>query len=247
MKYTIRFLCLLCVGVVAVSVAFVRWDNAPPGHEPTDLIGAGFRGEAPDDYGGLGANVFVGDEVQATLFVVRGSLHSLHYWDEMCGARQTGRSLRIVEVDYSMNEVRNAYEKAAACLYGGWSRKYDFTVQMVLTYPEEYTDSLPPDLVAPPEAYPPSVAQAEEPGYHVYVRLSGKDAALIWEKLKTEFGDIIQPWNQSAQSKLSILGPNSELAIGWADELDPLVPIDLKSKQYLINERLYAEGKGEAP
>ena len=247
MKYAIRFLCLLFICVVVARVAYIGWDNAPPGHEPMDLIGAGFRGEAPDDYGGLGESMLVGDEVQATVFVVRGSLHSLHYWDEMCGISQTNRSVRVVEVDYSINEVRNAYVKAAASLQGGWSRKYSYTVQMTFGYKEEYTDSLPQDLIAPSQAYPPSVAQAEEPGYHVYVRLSGKDAALIWEKLKTEFGDIIQPWNQSAQSKLSILGPNSELAIGWADELDPLVPIDLKSKQYLINERLYAEGKGEAP
>ena len=103
---------------------------------------------------------------------------------------------------------------------------------MAFGYKEEYTDSLPQDLIAPSQAYPPSVAQAEEPGYHVYVRLSGKDAALIWEKLKTEFGDIIQPWNQSAQGKLALLGPNSEFAIGWADELDPLVPIDLKSEEF---------------
>ena len=128
MKYAIRFLCLLCVGVVAARVAYLGWDSAPPGHEPTDLIGAGFRGEAPDDYGGLGANVFVDDEMEATVFVVRGSLHSWHYWDEMCGISQTNRSVRVVEVDYSINEVRNAYVKAAASLQGGWSRKYSYTV-----------------------------------------------------------------------------------------------------------------------
>ena len=232
MKYAIRFLCLLCVGVVAVSVAFVRWDNAPPGHEPMDLIGAGFRGEAPDDYGGLGESMLVGDEVQATVFVVRGSLHSLHYWDEMCGISQTQRSIQVVEVDYSINEVRDAYVEAAALLQSGWSRKYSYTVQLAFWYKEEHTQPISPDLVAPPQAYPPSVAQAEEPGYHVYARLSGKDAALIWEKLKAEFGDIIQQWNQSAQWRLALLGPNSEFAVGWVDELDPLLPIDLKSEGF---------------
>lgn len=232
MKYTIRFLCLLFIGVMAVSVAFVSWDSAPPGHESSDLISAGFRGEAPADYGGLGANVSLDDGMEATVFVVRGSLHSWNYWDEMCGISQTQRSVRVVEVDYSINEVRDAYVEAAASLQGGWSRKYSYTVQMAFGYKEEYTDSLPEDLIAPPEAYPPSVAQEEEPGYHVYVRLSGKDAALIWEKLKTAYGDIIQPWNQSAQGKLALLGPNSEFAVGWADELDPLVPIDLKSEEF---------------
>ena len=243
MKYAIRLLCLLCVLVVAIGGGF--WVLGYLYNIP-DMTYEEFReacaiGKAPEDYGGLSGD-------GKSVFVTKDSKHTLEYWNRiLIPSSANYRFETLIRVDHSYNEVRNAYIEAAACLYGGWSRKYSYTVQMAFWYQDEYTQSISPDLVAPTEAYPPSVAQAEEPGYHVYVRLSGKDAALIWEKLKAEFGDIIQPWNQSAQWRLAVLGPNSEFAIGWEDEFDPLVTIDLKSRQYLINERLYAEGKGEAP
>lgn len=77
--------------------------------------------------------------------------------------------------------------------------------------------------------YAPSVEEAHVPGYHIYVRLWGKDADLIWEKLKEKFGDIVQPWNEASQYAWSVMGPDSEQVVGWTEDFDPLVPIDLKS------------------
>lgn len=238
MKYAIRFLCWLCVGVVIVSAAYMRWDCAPPGHDPLeDLIRAGYRGKAPEDFGGLARD-------NKALYVKRGSLHSLGYWNQMTGAEETGLVIEnLLEADYSINEVRQAYVEAVALLQGGWSRLYAYTVQTAFTC-DHY--SFLPKIVYiehPEDVYPPSIEESHAPGYHVYVRLSGEDADVIWEKLKAEFGDIVQPWNAPAQHELAYIGPDSEYAVGWMDALDPLVPIDIQSERSLELERIKANSE----
>lgn len=238
MKDAIRFLCLLCAGVVIVSVAYMRWDCAPPGHDPLeDLIRAGYRGEAPADFGGLARD-------NKALYVKRGSLHSLGYWNQMTGAEETGLVIEtLLEADYSINEVRQAYVEAVALLQGGWSRLYAYTVQTAFTC--DHYSFLPKivNIDHPEDVYAPSVAEAHAPGYHVYVRLSGEDADVIWEKLKAEFGDMVQPWNAPAQHELAYIGPYSEYAVGWMEAYDPLVPIDIKSQRYCVLERIKAESE----
>ena len=238
MKYAIRFLCWLCVGVVIVSVAYIRWDCAPPGHDPLeDLIHAGYRGEAPEDFGGLARD-------DKALYVKRGSLHSLGYWNQMTGAEETGLVIEnLLEADYSINEVREAYVEAVALLQGGWSRLYAYTVQTAFTC--DHYSYLPKIVYIehPEDVYPPSIEESHAPGYHVYVRLSGEDAGVIWEKLKAEFGDIVQPWNAPAQHELAYIGPDSEYAVGWMKAFDPLVPIDIQSERSLELERIKANSE----
>lgn len=238
MKYAIRFLCWLCVGVVIVSAAYMRWDCAPPGHDPLeDLICAGYRGEAPEDFGGLARD-------NKALYVKRGSLHSLGYWNQMTGAEETGLVIEtLLEADYSINEVRQAYVEAVALLQGGWSRLYAYTVQTAFTC--DHYSYLPKIVYIehPEDVYPPSIEESHAPGYHVYVRLSGEDAGVIWEKLKAEFGDIVQPWNAPAQHELAYIGPDSEYAVGWMKAFDPLVPIDIQSERSLELERIKANSE----
>ena len=225
MKYAIRVLCLICAGVVAVTGGFLLWDRLynTPDMTYEEFQKACAEGKAPDDFGGIA-------EDGTTLFVTRDSLHSLDYWNKIAKPEGSSQPFqKIVRVDFSFHEVRNAYIEAAACLYGGWDRKYSFHAQAVFGQNIYLGEPILEELLRPNGVYAPSVEEANVPGYHIYVRLWGKDADLIWEKLKEKFGDIVQPWNEASQYAWSVMGPDSEQVVGWTEDFDPLVPIDLKS------------------
>lgn len=243
MKYTIRFLCLLCVLVVAIGGGF--WVLGYLYNIP-DMTYEEFReacaiGKAPEDFGGVSGD-------GKAVFVTKGSRHTLEYWNRILRPSDANNRFEtLIQVDHSYNEVRNAYIEAAACLYGGWSRKYSYSVQAAFEQNVYNGKYLLESALKSEGVYPPSVEEADVPGYHIYVRLRGRDAEVVWGKLKEKYGDIVQPWNEAAHYHWSIMGPGPGPAIGWGDSYDPLVPIDLKSEMYLIDEEQYEKGEGEAP
>ena len=243
MRKTIRFWCILCAGVVLAASGFLIWrhGNCPTIQTYEEFQKACAEGKAPDDFGGIGGDF-------TTVFVTKESRHTLEYWNQVAVPEEsTQRFETLVQVDYSYNEVRSAYMEAAACLYGGWSRLYSYHVQAAFEQNLYDGQVILEKNLRPAGVYPPSVEEADVPGYHIYVRLWGRDADVIWKKLKEKFGDIVQPWNEAAHYRWSIMGPGRGPAVGWADAYDPLVPIDLKSEEYLMNEERDERGEGEAP
>ena len=238
MKYAIRFLCLLCVGVVAVSVAFVRWETPPK-------LDFGQADAAPDTFAGF----CYGEPV---LYVTRENHHSFDYWSRMLDLPRRGAYNRLVEVEFSLDEVRSAYIQAVALLEGEWSTQYSYRVQTAFAQDlaAESTKTSDEEFIYPRDAYQPSVTPPKDGkllGYRMHVRLWGRDAAIIWKMLKERFGEIIQPWNDAALWELTTLGPHAEIGPSVGESMEPVLPLEMKSSAYYRNETLYNQGKGEAP
>lgn len=238
MKYAIRFLCLLFVGVVVVSVAFVRWETPPKldVQQPDTL---------PDTFAGFCKG-------EPVLYVTRENHHSFDYWSRMLDLPRRGAYNRLVEVEFSLDEVRSAYIQAAALLQGEWSTQYSYRVQTAFAQDlaAEITKTSDEEFIYPRDAYQPSVTPPKDGkllGYRMHVRLWGRDAEIIWKMLKERFGEIIQPWNDAALWELTTLGPHAEIGPSVGESMEPVLPLDMKSSAYLQNERLYNQGKGEAP
>ena len=238
MTYAIRFLCLLCVGVVAVSVAFVRWETPPK-------LDFGQADAAPDTFAGF----CYGEPV---LYVTRENHHSFDYWSRMLDLPRRGAYNRLVEVEFSLDEVRSAYIQAVALLEGEWSTQYSYRVQTAFAQDlaAESTKTSDEEFIYPRDAYQPSVTPPKDGkllGYRMHVRLWGRDAAIIWKMLKERFGEIIQPWNDAALWELTTLGPHAEIGPSVGESMEPVLPLEMKSSAYYRNETLYNQGKGEAP
>ena len=211
MKDAIRFLCLLCAGVVIVSVAYMRWDCAPPGHDPLeDLIRAGYRGEAPEDFGGLARD-------NKALYVKRGSLHSLEYWENLCSADSEKPFTSLRRVRYSANEATQSWREIRACFEQEWKQEKSYRVQAMLMLDEKL-------------------------GYRVFLSLEGRDTEVILEELHARYGELVQPWNDQAALLAWMMNMS-----GSTPGYEWLRPLEMKSSAYYRNETLYNQGKGEAP
>lgn len=183
--------CVVSVVLLALVTAgglWFRWYNTPTHRVSHPLVytGQAREGMAPDDYGGVFyRGDFIGTPYRPdfnpadnhytkkdyadidTLYVVRGSLHTLSYWQKAITDEEY-RPKRLLYVKYSANEIFMLQDELHEWLtdeaYANYSFK--FTGEAVCS---------------------------EGIGYRMELLVEGRDAEIIRKLLEEAYGDRIQP------------------------------------------------------
>lgn len=183
--------CVVLVVILALATGgglWFHWYNTPTHYvlHPLQYTGYARDGMAPDDYGGIFyRGDFIGTPYRPdfdpadnhytkkeeadtdTLYVVRGSLHTLSYWQKAITDEEY-RPKRLLYVKYSANEIFRLQKELHDWLtdeaYAEYSFK--FTGEPVCN---------------------------EGIGYRMELLVEGRDAEIIQKLLEEAYGDRIQP------------------------------------------------------
>lgn len=183
--------CVVLVVILALATGgglWFHWYNTPTLYVPHPLAFIGYArdGMAPDDFGGIFyRGDFIGTPCRPdfdpadnhytkkeeadtdTLYVVRGSLHTLSYWQKAITTEEY-RPKRLLYVKYSANEIFRLQKELHDWLtdeaYAEYSFK--FTGEPVCN---------------------------EGIGYRMELLVEGRDAEIIQKLLEEAYGDRIQP------------------------------------------------------
>lgn len=184
--------CVALVVILALATVgglWFHWYNTPTLYvsHPLNFVGYAMKGMAPDDFGGVyHRDSFVGSAYRpyfdkrdshyppgidqadtSTLYVVRGSLHTLSYWQKSITYEEY-RPERLVYVKYSANEIFNLQNELHDWLTDEAYAEYSF----LFTGEPVCNEGI---------------------GYRMELLVEGRDAEIIQKLLEEAYGDRIQP------------------------------------------------------
>ena len=185
--------CVVLVVILALATGgglWFHWYNTPTLYVPHPLTFVGYAirgGTAPDDFGGVyHRDSFIGSAYRpyfdkhdshyplgteqadtSTLYVVRGSLHPLSYWQKSITYEEY-RPERLLYVKYSANEIFNLQNELHDWLTDEAYAEYSFM-------------------------FTGEPVCSEGIGYRMELLVEGRDAEIIQKLLEEAYGDRIQP------------------------------------------------------
>ena len=199
-------LCILIALLLLTPVVYFGdyYANSYPQPDHTTVLSyslAGYKGEAPDWFGGWSQFRVNGQHV---IFVVEDCKKTRLYFENALGPEHGWKAGDIVRVKYSLNEASMAFLEVKQLLQEEWRYTYDYSVSAGLL--------------------------TDERGYRIHISLQGDDAQWVWDELQNRYGDlVVEDAGTVFWEHLLYMGISRELAVKFVDEWEPLRPISLKS------------------